>query len=527
VSRRRWVALGVAGAALLGAAGLVGLAVLARSGSDRLLAALNRGLGRDVRAERVSVGLRHGLGVALSGVQIAEDPASTGSEPFLTARRFDLRLALLPLLRRRLVIDRILVEDPVVNLVRDRSGRLNVDSLGKHVGPAEAGAPAAERPAENSGVAGESAVRVRRLPAFQLASLHLRHGTIRYRGGASERTIELSDLALDARQPRFDSPVPVRLHARLSMQDLRLDHLSSDGVLDLAGPRPGYRGTLRAGPGTLGSLTVNRLAAEVRVAPTSLDVEGATLEMLGGTMRGAARVASEGPAAGLAADVDAHGLDLAHLPARKDRPHLTGALALKGTLRAPPPGASDFASGATGEGSFDVTEGRLAGIALGHAVLRVLAPLLGPGQAERLSARYPDLFDPEQLRFARLSGSGRLAEGRIRSDDLVLASASYEARGAGSLGLGGDVDLSLRLLASPALTDDLLGDSRARPILVDSTGRLAVPLRVAGPLRRPRVTPDPSFAAATARRVLGGRGLGKAAGDLLERLLAPKHAGQR
>jgi uncharacterized protein involved in outer membrane biogenesis len=521
VNRRRWVALGAAGAALLGAAALALFALLATSGSDRLLAALNRTLGRDVRAERVSLGLRHGLGVALSGVQIAEEPGSTASEPFLTARRFDLRLALLPLLRRRLVVDRILVEDPVVNLVRDRSGRLNVDSLGKH-DPAAAAAPASERPAaEDRGAARESAVRVRRPPAFQLASLHLRHGTIRYREGASERTIELSDLAVDARQPRFDSPVPVRLRARLVMPDLRLDHLASDGALDLTGPRPGYRGTVRAGPGTLGSVTVDRLAAEVRLAPTSLDLEGATIEVLGGTMRGEARLATEGPAAGLAADVDAHGLDLAHLPARKDRPRLAGALALKGTLRAPPPGASDFASGATGAGSFDVTEGRMAGVALGHAVLRVLGPLLGSGQAERLRTRYPDLFDPEQLRFARLSGSGHLAEGRIRSDDVLLASTSYEARGAGSLGLDGDVDLSLRLLASPALTEDLLGDSRARPVLVDSTGRLAVPLRVAGPLRRPRVTPDPSFAAATARRVLGGSA-GKMAEDVLKRLLAPK-----
>src|SRR6266480_3255583 len=71
----------------------------------------------------------------------------------------ELRLRLLPLVRRRLVVDRVLVEEPVVNLVRTESGAMNVDSLGKRTAPS--GAPAA------AGAAAAAA------PAFQLASLRL------------------------------------------------------------------------------------------------------------------------------------------------------------------------------------------------------------------------------------------------------------------------------------------------------------------------------------------------------------------
>src|SRR5262249_44076480 len=105
-----------------------------------------------------------------------------------------------------------------------------------------------------------------------------------------------------------------------------------------------------------------------------------------------------------------------------------------------------------------------------------------------------------------------------RSDDLVLAATSWEARGEGTLGLEGDLDAGIRLAASPALTEDILGQSKARPVLVDTSGRLSIPLRVRGPVRHPRVTPEPEFAATVARGLLGG-GLGDVAGDVLQRFL--------
>jgi len=161
-------------------------------------------------------------------------------------------------------------------------------------------------------------------------------------------------------------------------------------------------------------------------------------------------------------------------------------------------------------------------------VRELLAPLVGDQEAGRLRARYPDLFTGEdELRFTRLSGSGRLMGGRIRSDDLVLAAPSWDARGAGSLGLDGDLDAQLGLSASAALTDDVLGHSAARPFLVGGDGRLGIPLRVRGPLGAPRVSPDPRFAATVARALLGGSDAGEAAGGLLERLLGGRRRRER
>ena len=510
--RLRRVALAAAGAALVLVAALAALAYVASTHSDRLLAEVGKGLGRELGAERVGFTIRGGAGVTLAGVSIAEEPGLGAQDPFLTAREIELRLQLLPLLRRRLVVDRVLVEEPVVSLVRTESGAMNVDSLGKRAAPS--GAPAA------GGAAAAGA------PAFQLASLRLRHGTLRYRDLSTGRTLELAQVAVDARQPQFDAPVPVAVRARLATADLRLEDIVSEGVLELAGGRPTYQGSLRAGPGALGSLAVKQITAKLHASPPVLDLESATLETLGGTVEGSAHLTSEGKGAGLTAQLDARGLDLAALPAPKGRPRPAGTLELHGTL-AGPPEARTFASGATGQGRFVVADGRVEGAGFGRPVLDALQAFLKPGVADRLRERYPDLFASDDLRFTQLSGSGRLADGRIRSDDLVLAAPSYEARGEGSLGLDGDLDATLQLVASPALTDDLLGQSKARPVLVDASGRLAIPLRARGPVGRPHVSPDPVFAATVARALLGGSGAGEAAGDLLERLFGGKRKRDR
>ena len=71
-------------------------------------------------------------------------------------------------------------------------------------------------------------------------------------------------------------------------------------------------------------------------------------------------------------------------------------------------------------------------------------------------------------------------------------------RGSGSMSLDGVLDLTLRMVASQALTEDLIHDRKVRNVLAGSDGRLVVPLRVTGDIHRPRVLPDSSLASAAA-----------------------------
>src|SRR5205814_1009456 len=201
-----------------------------------------------------------------------------------TARRLRMRLSLLPLLRQRLVVDRVVVDEPVVRLVCDRAGRLNVATLGGRARRANA----APSPAAHHG------------PAFQLGALRLRHGTVRYTDRATGRSLELTEVAVDAREPRFGAPMP--------------------------------RGV----------------------------------------------------------------------------PHVAGALELDAALGGPAPGVEGFRNALAGSGGFRVADGRVTGVGVGAAVLDVLRPVIGSGTADRLRSRYPDLLGSDDLRFTKLSGTGRL-----------------------------------------------------------------------------------------------------------------------
>jgi len=507
----RRAALVLTGVGLAGVAALGGLAYLAATRSDRLLAAAGRALGRELHIERAGVLVGGTIGVGLWGVRIADDPAFATGEPFVAARTVEMGVRLWPLLRGRLIVDRIVVDQPVVRLVRAADGRLNFDSL-------RAGARAGRRAQDDDAPAPAHPLA----PPFQLALLSLRDGTIRFDDRESRRTLVLDEVTLDAGQPQMGAPMPVTVRARVAGADVRLDGIVSEGVLDLTTDRASYQGTVHADGGTLGPLPVGAADARIALRPPTVTLDTMQVAVLGGAITGRAQLQSGGEGDGFRAEIDGRDLALERLPVRGGRPRPAGRLTLHVALDGPAPGGDTFLPGLRGSGRFEVAEGKIANLRLGGALRDLLGPLLGAEKVERLRTRYPDVFAGDDLPFTAFSGSARLAAGRIRSEDFVLAGASYQAHGSGTLGLDGALDALVRLSASAALTDDLLGHSAARPALVDEQGRLTVPLRVGGTLEHPRVTPDPAFAGQVATALLGGTSLEDVAGTVLQKLLGGK-----
>jgi len=501
----------VAGAlALATAAALVALSFVVASQGQRILAAASAELGREITAEDVGIDLGLGVGVALRGVRVAADPAVRSDKPLVTAERVEMHMRLLPLVRREVVVDRVAVEAPVANLVRDREGRMNIGTFGPRAkgipAPAVGGAPAAPPlPATR--------------PAFQVAMLRVRNGAFHFRDEATGRMSSLLDMAADGRQPRLDAPMPVSFRSRLESADISLAAVSGSGVLDLSADPPTYRGSVDGGPGRLGKIALARLSGKVVAEPPVLTLEESRVDLLGG--HGSARARVGAPGRWLTANVAAEGIDLAQLPRREGEPYPGGTMTLAGQVSGPSPAEPHFELALAGDGKFNVKDGFVGGLAVGRALRDVLGLLLDEQAAARLRERYPELFGGDELRFTALSGSGRLARGAVHTDDLLIAAPSYEMRGSGSMSLDGVLDLTLRMVASQALTEDLIHDRKVRSVLAGSEGRLVVPLRVTGDIHRPRVLPDSSLASAAAA-LLGGSNLEEAASGLLERLLKPR-----
>src|SRR5262249_24010542 len=156
---------------------------------------------------------------------------------------------------------------------------------------------------------------------------------------------------------------------------------------------------------------------------------------------------------------------------------------------------------------LEMRDGVMRGVDLVDEILR------GSTGVERLATlvpaalrqKRPDLFGAADTRFEEVRASARVADGRARTDDLVMRTASYRMSGQGSVGLDGTIDMTVILLAGPALTADVLASVKDARWVKNEDGLLEVPIHLGGRLPRIRPQPDPDFVASVvARAILGG-----------------------
>lgn len=127
ISRR---AIAIAGAALLLAVGAIGVALLTLDLNQfvgPVLARLKAATGREITVGG-DVGLRFGLVPRIVATDVRMANAPWGKAPyFVTAKRLEMHVALLPLLSRQLELVRLNVVEPVIALETSPDGRNNWD----------------------------------------------------------------------------------------------------------------------------------------------------------------------------------------------------------------------------------------------------------------------------------------------------------------------------------------------------------------------------------------------------------------
>ncbi len=93
---------------------------------DDIVEAAKSAFGRDVRYDRAVFSLRTGPSFTFTGVAVRE---RDGTTDFLTVERMILRVAVLPLLKKELVIQNLKMYRPRMAISRDTSGRWSVEDL--------------------------------------------------------------------------------------------------------------------------------------------------------------------------------------------------------------------------------------------------------------------------------------------------------------------------------------------------------------------------------------------------------------
>ncbi|MCX5790389.1 MAG: AsmA family protein [Elusimicrobia bacterium] len=177
------------------------------------LAKLEAALGREVRIDSVSLGLR---GLRLEGLEISEAPDFKAGV-FVKAQSVLARWDLRALLRRRVAVSEVALEDFECNLVKDAQGRLNAATIGPSTKPGQAPAPkkasapragaaapqvGAAAAAGEKPVGGEFEISVRRVK--------LDGGAVTYKD-ASGTSVRLSALRASLKDPALGTEFPAEL----------------------------------------------------------------------------------------------------------------------------------------------------------------------------------------------------------------------------------------------------------------------------------------------------------------------------
>ncbi len=269
--------LALACALLLLCAGF-GLAVFnieawANANRDAIAKRAARELGREVSFGEVGISLRGGLGISIADVEIADDPAFS-KEPFLRAAALELRVRILPALRARIEVDRVVLRSPEITLIRTAQG-LSSASLGGGSTSAEP----AQAPATPAAPG-----------ALLVAFVDIEDGTLRFVDRRSRPPVETLATQLDFRASDVAPGVPVSFEMEAALLGAARQNLRATGRVDLA-DEPSADVAIEIAP------------LDVAKALASAPLAGSMPKGLAGSGRGSLSLRAQGTAADLALDM--------------------------------------------------------------------------------------------------------------------------------------------------------------------------------------------------------------------------------
>lgn len=112
---------------------------------DRYKPLIEEAFNRKVVLQDVRLTIWPRLGVRVAGVTVQEDPAF-GAGPFVSFTSLDVGVKLLPLLSRRVEVEEVTLRDPLIAVIKDRKGEMNLSTIGVRASAASSPGQSAANP---------------------------------------------------------------------------------------------------------------------------------------------------------------------------------------------------------------------------------------------------------------------------------------------------------------------------------------------------------------------------------------------
>lgn len=476
-------------ALLLAAAIAVPLLVDAEALRPRAESKLSEVLGRKVSLGRASLSLWTGLALRADGLRIGEPTtASAAGAPILEARRTSVRLAMLPLLRRRIEARSIAIEGATI--LQDGKPLLSELSLTSTLRVEPDGAV---------GAAGRLSTRVDLLAArprvearfaTRLAGGVLDLPSVEAIAGPARIEARGRVEGVSTRAPRARLDLKVSL-ARSSLSgplDVTLEAGAPNARFDLASPRLDL-GELAELPEALSGAAARSPLRGVELtgvtAVATMDhgvvrLQDTRFEVFEGTGAGTATARPFETARPFSVDQQVEGVAIGALiaalaPAQKGA--VEGRASLGVTLQGHA-GEASLLPSLSGSGTLSIRDGSIKSAGVIQQVMKLLETAGAKGVAK------------SETPFDRLTAEFTVRDGVATTRNLEFRSPDLDFDGQGAVGLGGALKLDVLGSFSKEISAQLTGKTPALAMRVNDAGRLTVPLQIRGTLQAPRVQLD-------------------------------------
>lgn len=438
----RKLLLGIVGLMALVAVVLLALPYITNLGAIRAQAATAASavLQRPVTITRLSLRAVPSPGLQIEGLDITEK----NGVPIVAIEQLITEVKLAPLLQRTLVVDRIIVNRPLVNLTRNPDGSLNLPLPSPSAKP-----PPAGRPAEDGA------------PPLTLA--------------LEETRVENGEVTIKERHMPGAPPLLYLQGLDLTLQNVSLappDARSGAGAPAALG-RLTASGTLAARTVAARTIRAENLRTDLSIKNGVARLDNLSLSLFGG--RGSGRLMADMSRApqrmesnikleALRAEKILHAVEPASPAAISGTVSFQEALTMHGTS------PDEIMRTLTGTARFEINDGTIR-------KMETLGKILSMLNLKRLlTGAFPDI-SREGMPFDKISGTMQFKNGLMTTDDLALHGPSIDVAVKGSVSLP---DRRLNLVASALGTDfDVQGpaenpqvSSRAVKGIKESAGSL-------------------------------------------------------
>ena len=147
---------------------------------DRYQPMIEDALNRKVVLDEIRLTIIPRIGARIAGFTVMDDPAFS-SAPFASLTSLDIGIKFMPLLAGRIEVEEITLKKPVMTVIKNRHGALNVSTIGKQ------GAPPAERPKETPTAPAAEGGPLRALALLSVDRVALEHGELAYQDQSTQK----------------------------------------------------------------------------------------------------------------------------------------------------------------------------------------------------------------------------------------------------------------------------------------------------------------------------------------------------